>query len=187
MCIRDRDIPYTCTMQNDNTVAELTLSKFLKQGTDYELTVSTEVTALKSDKVPLQSEFKGNFTTKSDGTFSVVDYSMRKINTTRTVRVTLNMLKTDDMKQQCTAMLVSYKNSEDSSAKQIMSIDYVPIEFLEDERSMDEYTISVNYNGADEVKLFVLAYPTQHVMPVSYTHLDVYKRQICGCLRPTTR
>lgn len=158
------DIPYTCTMQNDNTVAELALSKFLKEGTDYELTVSTDVTALKSDKVPLQNEFKGEFTTKQDGVFSVVDYSMRKINTTRTVRVTLNMLKTNDMKQQCTAMLVSYKNSENSSAKKVMSLDYVPIEFIEDERSIEEYTISVNYNGADEVKLFVFAYPTQQVM-----------------------
>ena len=158
------EIPYTCTMLNDSTVAELTLSKFLKQGTDYELTVSTEVTALKSDQVPLQNEFKGEFTTKQDAVFKVVDYSMRKINTTRTVRVTLNMLKNNDLKQQCTAMLVSYKNSETSGAKQIMALDYVPIEFAEDERSMMEYTISANYSGADEVKLFVFAYPTQQIM-----------------------
>lgn len=158
------EIPFTCTMANDNTTAELTLAKFLKQDTNYTLTVSETITASESDLVPIQSRFKESFNTKRDGCFKVLNYSLRKINTTKTARVTLDMLKTDDDKRQCTAMLVTYAKLEGSDVKKVKAVSYVPVEFINDERNIGQYTVNVGYNGADEVKLFVFEYPTQQVM-----------------------
>lgn len=157
-------LPYTYTMQNGNTTAELTLTKLLKGNTDYTVLVSDAITAQTSDKVSLQNPYKDSFTSKDDGSFELTSHSFQQYNATRLVRATLNLLKTDNQKRQCTVALASYRYTDNPSVKQLLALNYLPVEFTEDERVLSTYQIDTRYGTANELKFLVLEYPTQRVI-----------------------